>query len=137
MHPEHECEKMNLRPSKGKSKPKAHKTHTQHTQDWHRNQLQEDWSTICEVPLVCPRLCTTSLLPLTSKVIHEAGLGGNDPLGSRLAEDGDVVFWALAERRQATAQLTRRFEDVLIGEPTVLTQDHLQGADKQSSALLM
>lgn len=31
MHPEHECEKMNLRPSKGKSKLTAHKTHTQHT----------------------------------------------------------------------------------------------------------
>lgn len=72
--------------------------------------------------------------PLTSKVIHEAGLGSNDPLGSRLAEDGDVVLWMLAERSQTAAQLTRCFEDVLVGEPTVLSQDHLQGADNQSAA---
>lgn len=87
--------------------------------------------------IVCRRLCTTSLLPLTSEVIHEAGLGSNDPLGSRLTEDGNVVFWTLAEHRQAAGQLTRRFEDVLVGEPAVLTQDHLQGAENQSGAFLI
>lgn len=75
-----------------------------------------------------------SFLPLTSKIIHEAGLGGNDPLGSRLAEDGDVVLGMLAQCSQTAAQLTRCLEDVLVGEPTVLTQDHLQGADNQSGA---
>lgn len=38
-----------------------------------------------------------ALSVLTSEVIHEAGLGSNDPLGSCLAEDGDVAFWTLAE----------------------------------------
>lgn len=77
--------------------------------------------------------CAASFALLTSEVKHEAGLSGNDPLGSRLAEDGDVVLRTLAECCQTAAQLKRRLEDVIIGEPTVLTKDHLQGAPEQLS----
>ena len=34
---------------------------------------------------------------LTAEVVHEAGLGRDDPLGSGLAEDGDVVFGPLPQ----------------------------------------
>lgn len=118
---------MTPRPAYGKSKPAAHETHT------HNNT--HDSGMICEVPLVCRQVGTASFPPLTSEVIHEAGLGRNDPLGSRLAEDGDVVLWTLAECGQTAAQLASCFEDVLVGEPTVLTQDHLQGADNHGSAV--
>lgn len=63
---------------------------------------------------------------LTAEVVHEAGLGGDDPLGSRLTEDGDVVFGMLAQRRQPPAQLGGCCEDLLIGEPVVLTQNQLK-----------
>lgn len=64
---------------------------------------------------------------LTWEVVQKAGLGSNDPLGSCLAEDSDGVFWPLTKWCQTTAQLGRRCEDLLIGEPAVLTQNHLQG----------
>ncbi len=64
---------------------------------------------------------------LTSEVVHEAGLSSNDPLGSCLTEDGDVVLWPLTKWCQSTAQLGRCCVDIPIGEPAVLTQNHLQG----------
>lgn len=63
---------------------------------------------------------------LTREVVHEAGLGGDDPLCSGLTEDGHVVFGLLTQRRQAAAQLGRCRQDLVIGAPAVLTQDYLQ-----------
>ncbi len=34
---------------------------------------------------------------LTSEVAHEAGLRSDDPLSSRLTEDGNVVSWLLTQ----------------------------------------
>lgn len=45
-----------------------------------------------------------SPLPLTWKVVHEAGLRRYHPLRSGLTEDGDVALGPLAERRQAAAE---------------------------------
>lgn len=80
-------------------------------------------------PFLCISLCiyTHRHAGLTWEVVHEAGLGSNDPLGSGLTEDGDAVFRPLTQRCQTTAQLGRCCEDFLIGEPEVLTQNHLQG----------
>lgn len=59
---------------------------------YHQRVIEMFW------PHLRGALSLTHRLPaLTSKVVHEAGLGSNDPLGSCLAEDGDVVLWMLAK----------------------------------------
>lgn len=76
----------------------------------------------------------TNSAGLTAEVVHEAGLGCDDPLSSCLTENGDVVLGLLLEWGQPTAQLSCCCEDLLIGEPVVLAQDQLQRRRRRAAS---
>lgn len=59
-------------------------------------------------------------LSLTWKIVHEAGLCCNEPLGSGLTEDGDVTLRLLAESRQTAAKTLGCVVSFLVGQPVIV-----------------
>lgn len=72
---------------------------------------------------------------LTREVVHETGLGGYYPLGPCLAADSDVAFGLLAQRGESATERRRCLESLLIGEPLIVPEDHLQGGTEQRQGL--
>lgn len=69
-------------------------------------------------------------LSLTWEVVHEAGLGGHDPLCPGLAEDGDVALGLLAQSRQAAAEALGRAVGVGVRQPVIVPQYNLRAQVK-------